>query len=70
MLIVQALARVLFQMQSFDTHFRAVAAGQIDQHLALADDRLLVLRYLITGWKIGIKIVLPVEDRDRIDLRP
>jgi len=42
---------------------------QIDNKLAFTDDRLLVLRNLIAGRQIGIEIILPVEDRMKIDLR-
>ena len=35
---------------------------EIDDHLALADDRALVLADLIALRQVGIEIVLPVED--------
>ena len=62
MLVVQALARILLQVQPLDADARDLAARQIDQHLALAHDGVLVLRNLITGGQIGIEIILPVED--------
>ena len=68
MLVVQALARVLLQMQPLDADGDALAAQQIDDDLALADDRALVLADLIALRQVGIEIVLPVEDRSEIDL--
>ena len=69
MLVVQALARVLFQMQPLDADRDSLAAQQIDDHFALADDRVLVLADLIALRQVGVEIVLPVEDRVEIDLR-
>ena len=69
MLVVQALARVLLEMQPLDADRDALAAQQIDDDLALADDRILVLADLIALRQVGIEIVLPVEDRVEIDLR-
>ena len=69
MLVVQALARVLLEMQALDADRDALAAQEIDDHLALADDRTLVLADLIALRQVGIEIVLPVEDRIEIDLR-
>ena len=69
MLVVQALAGVLLQMQPLDADGDALAAEQIDDDLALADDRALVLADLIALRQIGIEVVLAVEDRIEIDLR-
>ena len=43
MLVVQALAGVLLKMQPLDADDDPLAAEQIDDHLALADHRALVL---------------------------
>ena len=42
---------------------------QVDDDLALADDRALVLADLIALRQVGIEVVLPVEDRALVDLR-
>ena len=68
MLVVQALTRVLLEMQPLDADRDALAAQQIDDDLALADDRALVLADLIALRQVGIEIVLSVEDRVEIDL--
>jgi hypothetical protein len=67
--IVQALAGVLFEMHPLDTDGDAVSVLEIDRHRALADDRRFVLADLIALRQVGIKIVLPVENRFEIDLR-
>ncbi len=41
----------------------------VDDHLALADDRVLVLRDLIALRQVGIEVVLAVEHRALVDLR-
>ena len=46
-----------------------LAAGEVDRHLALADDRLLVLRDLIALRQVGIEVVLAVEAAPEVDLR-
>ena len=45
-----------------------VVAVDVDLHLALADDRLLVLGDLIALRQVGIEVVLAVEHRDQVDL--
>ena len=67
MLVVQALACILFQMHAFDTNAH-LAIRHIELDRALADDRLLVLRNLIAGGQIGIEIILAIENRCEIDL--
>ena len=69
MLVVQALACVLLQMQPLDADDHALAAQEIDDDLALAHDRALILADLIALRQIGIEIVLAVEHRAQIDLR-
>ena len=65
---MQALARILLQMQARDADLARAAVRQIDDDHALADDRLQVLRDLIAGGQIGIEVVLPVEHRALVDL--
>jgi hypothetical protein len=66
---VQRLAGVLLQVQAFDADRLRPAVGQIDDDLALAHDRLLVLRDLIAEWQVGVEIILPREDGMLVDLR-
>ncbi len=61
MLVVQALARVLLQVQALDADADGFAALHVEQDLALADDGTLVLADLIAGRQVGKEIVLPVE---------
>src|SRR5262249_62171763 len=56
-------------MKPLDADDHALAAKEIDDDLALADERVLVLADLIALRQVWIKIVLPVEDRVEIDLR-
>src|SRR5260370_41892348 len=67
MQVMQALGRVLVQMKSFYANTRRLSTGTVDDDLALADDGALVLRNLISGWQIGIKVILPVEHTHEID---
>ena len=69
MLVMQRLARVLLEMQPFDPDLDGLAARQVDEDDALADDGLLVLRDLVSRRQVRIEIVLPVEDRILVDLR-
>jgi hypothetical protein len=46
MLIVQALARILLEMQALDADRLGPAAFKVDLDRTLADDRILVLRDL------------------------
>ena len=69
MLVVQRLAGVLLEMQPLDADRDGLAALEIDDHLALADDRLLVLADLVALRQVGIEIVLAVEHRLPVDLR-
>ena len=67
--LVEAFAGVLLEMQPLDADGDALATQQIDDDLALADDRTLILADLIALRQVGVEIVLPVEDRIEIDLR-
>ena len=68
-LVVQALARVLLQMQPLDADDHPLATEEIDDDLALAHDRVFELADLIALGQIGIEIVFAVEHRPEIDLR-
>ena len=70
MLVVEALAGVLLEMQPLDADDDPFAAQQIDDDLALADHGALILRDLIALGQVGIEIVLPVEHRLQVDLAP
>ena len=63
------LARILLQVQALDADLHFLAVGKVDQHLALAHDRLLVLRDLVALRQVGIEVVLAVEHRAAVDLR-
>ena len=69
MLVVQALAGVLLQMQPLDPDLLGRAVGQVDLDHALAHDRVLVLRNLVALRQVLIKVVLAVEYRAQVDLR-
>ncbi len=56
-------------MQPLNTYRHTLAAGKIDDHLALADNRRFVLTDLIALRRIRIEIVFPVEHRAQVDLR-
>ena len=68
MLVVQAFAGVLLEMQPLDADGHRLAAVEIDDHLALAHDRLVVLADLVALRQVGIEIILAVEHRLQIDL--
>ena len=68
MLVVQALAGVLLQMQPLDADLEGIVL-EIDRDHALADDGVLELRDLIALRQIGVEIILPVEHRAMVDLR-
>ena len=67
-MVVQALSRILFEMQPFNADRHAPVFRHVQHHLALADNGLAELRYLIALGQIGIKIILAVEHRVQIDL--
>src|SRR5262249_1809458 len=56
-------------MKPLDADDHTLAAEEIDDDLALADERILVLADLIALRQVWIKIVLPIENRIEIDLR-
>src|SRR6185437_12632678 len=67
-LIVQALARILLQMQALDAHTDAFTVLEVDGDLTLAHDRVLVLADLVALGQVGKEIILPVEDGTQVDL--
>ncbi len=62
------LTGILLEMQPFDADPDLLLGRDVDQHLALADDRKLELRDLIALRQVRIEIVLTVEDRASVDL--
>ncbi len=63
------LARVLLHVDALDPDLAGDARLHVDQHLALADDRVLVLADLVALRQVRVEIVLAVEDRLEVDLR-
>src|SRR5258706_11925391 len=68
MLVVQAFARVLLQMQPLNADPDGFAVLEVDQDLALAHNGVLVLADLIALGQVGIEIILAVEQRAQVDL--
>src|SRR5262245_43772832 len=68
MAVVQTLAGILLEMKAFNADGNAVTVLKIDRHRPFADDRRFVLADLVALRKIGIEIILPVENRFEIDL--
>ena len=68
MLVVQALAGILLEMQPGDADLARRPVRHVQHDLAAADDRLLVLRDLIAGRQVGVEVVLAVEDAFEPDL--
>ena len=67
-LVVQAFAGILLQMQAFDADLDGFAVLEVDIDLALAHDGVLVLADLIALGQVGVEIVLAVEQRTQVDL--
>ena len=72
MLVVHRFAGILFQMQPLDADLDILEIALLvrtDRHddRPLADDRILVLRYLVALRQIGIEVVLAIENRAVID---
>src|SRR5271170_3484022 len=66
-LVVQGLAGVLLEMKPLDPDPDGMVGGEVDMDFPLADDRALVLGYLIALGQVGIEIILAVEGRTEID---
>ncbi len=69
MQVVDGLARVLLEVQPLDAHRERGPVEHVDDHLALADDGVFVLRDLVALRQVRVEIILPVEDRAQVDLR-
>ena len=67
-LVVQAFAGILLEMQPLNADLPGDATLQIDLDHALAYDRILVLRDLVAGRQVRVEVVLAVEHRAQVDL--
>ena len=65
--VVHGLARVLFQVQTFDPHFPDAPVLHIQDDGPLADDGALELTDLIALGQIGVEIVLAFRNGGRVD---
>ena len=63
---MQGLARVLFQVHADDADACAAPAG-VEAERAVGRERPLVLRDLVALGQVRIEVVLPREDRLRVD---
>ena len=68
MLVVQAFAGILLEMQPGDADLAGRAIGHVEHDPAMPDHRLQILRDLIAGRQVGIEIILAVEHALKIDL--
>ncbi len=66
--VVDRLAGVLFEVDALDAHPARHARPHVDDHLALADDRVVELRNLVALRQVGVEVILAVEGGDQIDL--
>ncbi len=66
---MQHLAGVLLQVQPLDAHCEGRAVFMLDDDLALAHDRVLVLADLIALRQVRKEVALPVEVALQVDLR-
>ena len=60
-ILMERFSGILFQVGMVNTHPLGFAAGQIDIHIAGADNRALQLCCLIALGKVRVEIVLPFE---------
>src|SRR5690606_13164974 len=67
--IMDLLARILFEMDALDPHAPGDAGLHVDEHLALADDRVVELADLVALRQVGVEVVLAIETREAVDLR-
>ncbi len=67
--VVDRLAGVLLDMDALDPHPARDARPHVDQHLALADERVVELADLVALRQVGVEVVLAVERADQVDLR-
>ncbi len=68
MLVVQAFAGILLEMQPGDADLAHRPVGHVQTDPAMPDHRLLVLRDLIAGRQVGVEVVLALEDTCQVDL--
>ena len=66
MLVVQAFAGVLLEMQAGDADLARAPVGHVEHDPAMPDDRLQILRDLIARGQVGVEIVFAVEDAVRL----
>ena len=67
--VVDRLAGVLLEVDALDADLAGDAGGEVDEDLALADDRVVELADLVALRQVGVEVVLAVEARDEVDLR-
>ena len=67
-LVMDQLARVLFQMRAFDIDLPLLAIRARHPHVPVIGDRFIILRNLISLGQVRIIIIFPVELDDGIDL--
>ena len=59
---------ILLHMNPLDPHLARHAGRHIDQYLALANNRVVKLGYLVALRQVGVEIILAVKARKKIDL--
>ena len=69
MLIVHQFARILFQVQPFDTDAAGFAVFQIDVDVAVGHNRMIGLRNLVSVGQVGVIVVFARENRHFVDRR-
>ncbi len=67
--VVDRLAGVLFEVDVVDADAAGDAGGEIDEHLAGADDRVVELADLVALRQVRVEVVLAVEAREPVDRR-
>ncbi len=66
---MDTLARILLQVKTRNADAAGCAILQFNVQMPLPYDGTVILRNLVTGRKVRIKVVLPVKDRGQINLR-
>ncbi len=64
---MQALARVLFEVQARDADALGAACGGFNVNISVLGQRLVVLRDLVSLGQVRIKIIFTSEDRSFVD---
>ena len=67
--VVHRLAGVLLEVDALDPHLARDPRPEVDDHLALADDRVVELADLVALRQVGVEVVLAVEAREAVDRR-